>query len=74
MSKEDDIMVAEGRAFDSKMEYLMYINGTLMDELEKLTLELIELQKMLDEQVVFNEKATQELNDLLASIRVIVNE
>ena len=74
MSKEDDIMVAEGRAFDSKLEHLMYINGTLMDELEKLTLELIELQKMLDEQVVFNEKATQELNDLLASIRVIVNE
>ena len=61
MSKEDDIMVAEGRAFDSKIEYLIHVNATLMDELEKISAELTDLQAEHEEQVIMNANAMQKL-------------
>lgn len=61
MSKEDDIMVAEGRAFDDKVEYLIHVNATLRDELEKISAELTALQAEHEEQVIMNANAMQKL-------------
>ena len=68
MSEEENIMVAEGRTFNSKVEYLIHINVTLMDELEKLSAELTALQAEHEEQVVMNANAMQKLYQALEAL------